>query len=1310
MTAFRILKARGPSSTSLPPLRRPVTVIAIAAIAVVGAGVALGFWTGVGQVQGTGAGAATTVNAGPTPTVNAAGASGVLVSWNASTLANTGAVGGYLVKRYDAGTNVSQTVLTGCAGTITATSCTETSIPVGDWKYTVTPTVGDNWRGTEGAKSAAIATSSIDFLQAVTSPETVRPGPAGSAVGDVDNDGDPDVVTSNFYDYFASVLLNNGVGDFTEKLVVSNGSTVDAGLGNFDADANLDLVLLYQGAIPTDGLLVIFKGGGDGSFTYSGAVNQLVYTGVRSMGLAVGNFNGDAIADVAVVNAQETPSTTAGTVMTWLGNPAATDTFASASPAQTLTAQHGATDVEFADFNGGVADLAVSNELSGSISFFAGNGTGFNAPVNNAAGAAVYFLDSAQLNAGTNRDLVATVSNSNPSTVRTLMGDGAGGFPSQATTTAGPSGTGAFPQGVVAKDLDNDGDQDLGVANGDPASVSVLDNHGNGTFSPVATSPETGIGAPGTYPYEILAADFDGSGYNDLLVNNLITFPGETRTLLNQSGTKANLSISQSDSPDPVNAGSTLTYTLTATNAGPGTPTVVKASDTLPAGVTFNAAASSGTCSASGTTTVTVTCNYGSVVSGTPEAQQVAVTVGVGAASSITNTATIAGNLADPTPANNTSASTTTVTPDTQAPTHALSLNSPIGAFLSGSTLYYKSNAVGSFKLVDALADSGSGPASVTYPAIATTGWTHLAETVTTPAGGPYTSTTHSWTASPTNPTGYSVSGKDAANNTSASALTFVSDITAPATGSVGYTNGTYYTASVPVTTANGTDGGSGIDTSSGIVKRAQGTLNTSTQICGAIGGFTTTVTLVGGADTSVVSGNCYQYQYLVSDRVGNQATYSSANVAKVDTSTYTGSVLANSSLVNYYRLGETSTGSATSSDTMAGSPGATLQSRAGETGATWTKHIGVDSVLTDAGRLRKNTSSDKSAYYASGVPSSANYTVEADIHVKSIIANDTIGVVGRQDTANALGTFYFARYDTANTSWNLGKYVNGVITPLGSLTGQALTAGQTYHLELMMNGSALTLYVNDAFKVSATDSSITATGRAGVRLGKDGSAVDVTNSTGLHLDNFRVEPAATVAVDSKAANNGTYFNAPNLGVLGAISADNNTAVRFDGVDDYVSVARQIQDDFTIEFWFKSTQGTGTDAQWWGNAALVDAEVGGEFNDFGTSLRSDGRVVAGTGSPNVSIVSTSAGYNDGAWHHVAFTRNRLGGALALYIDGSPAGTATGASTQSLTSPPAITFGRQAAGAWNYVAGTLDEVAFYNTVLSQATISDHYARR
>ena len=120
---------------------------------------------------------------------------------------------------------------------------------------------------------------------------------------------------------------------------------------------------------------------------------------------------------------------------------------------------------------------------------------------------------------------------------------------------------------------------------------------------------------------------------------------------------------------------------------------------------------------------------------------------------------------------------------------------------------------------------------------------------------------------------------------------------------------------------------------------------------------------------------------------------------------------------------------------------------------------------------------------------------------------------------------------------------------------------------------------------------------------------------------------------------------------------------------------------------------------------MVDADVNGPAADFGVSLRTDGKVMAGVGTPDVTIVSTAGGSNNGNWHHVVFTRTKASGAMTLYVDGTAAGTATG-STASLTSQATISFGR-AATAITYFPGTMDEVALYNIALSQADVTAHY---
>ena len=121
------------------------------------------------------------------------------------------------------------------------------------------------------------------------------------------------------------------------------------------------------------------------------------------------------------------------------------------------------------------------------------------------------------------------------------------------------------------------------------------------------------------------------------------------------------LSLTKTDSPDPVAPGSTLTYSLAVTNAATGsaTATGVFVMDTLPAGVTFSSATPSQGSYNSGTGVWTVG-TLGVTGSATMELN---VTVGAGLASGtvLTNTAVVAADQPDPNPANNTAIAQTTV-------------------------------------------------------------------------------------------------------------------------------------------------------------------------------------------------------------------------------------------------------------------------------------------------------------------------------------------------------------------------------------------------------------------------------------------------------------------------------------------------------------------------------------------------------------------------------------------------------------------------------------------------------------------------
>jgi uncharacterized repeat protein (TIGR01451 family) len=130
-----------------------------------------------------------------------------------------------------------------------------------------------------------------------------------------------------------------------------------------------------------------------------------------------------------------------------------------------------------------------------------------------------------------------------------------------------------------------------------------------------------------------------------------------TATVTTTVTTIADLALTMSDAPDPVAAGTSLTYTLRATNNGPNIAASVVTTDTLPASVTFIGASGVGwSCSHS---SGVVTCTRPSL--GLGAAPDIVITVTPGAHGVIANSATITSTSSDANGANNSATTTTTV-------------------------------------------------------------------------------------------------------------------------------------------------------------------------------------------------------------------------------------------------------------------------------------------------------------------------------------------------------------------------------------------------------------------------------------------------------------------------------------------------------------------------------------------------------------------------------------------------------------------------------------------------------------------------
>jgi hypothetical protein len=130
-------------------VRLAVALLALSFAAIVPAGKAA--W-GV-QTTGTGSAKAKTMSGGNTPTASVTG-NDVTLTWTASTFPEGGSIPTYIVKRYNL-LGAAQTVLADCAATVNGTTCTENDVPIGTWKYSVTPALG-LWRGSESAQSADV--------------------------------------------------------------------------------------------------------------------------------------------------------------------------------------------------------------------------------------------------------------------------------------------------------------------------------------------------------------------------------------------------------------------------------------------------------------------------------------------------------------------------------------------------------------------------------------------------------------------------------------------------------------------------------------------------------------------------------------------------------------------------------------------------------------------------------------------------------------------------------------------------------------------------------------------------------------------------------------------------------------------------------------------------------------------------------------------------------------------------------------------------------------------------------------------------
>jgi hypothetical protein len=384
--------------------------------------------------------------------------------------------------------------------------------------------------------------------------------------GDFNRDGTPDIAATNGLGNTIYILQGDGTGKFSLQhsytLPLPGYAVATA---DVNRDGNLDLVLVTVDNV-NNWTLNVMLGNGDGSFKSPMTFPQGIQ--INSFQIAVADFNGDRIPDLAFVSNSE--------LAVYIGHGDGTfasplSYFAGSAPTSLVTA----------DFNNdGKIDVAVGSNTDFAILLGNGDGTFQSAILSNEP---IFVSAAADLNNDGNVDLIAD----NGSEV--LLGKGDGTFDPPLQTG------GLFGTVSAVADVNGDGKLDLITQSDIQPTLVVQLGNGDGTFGSPIQLP-----SPVAVTSFLLAADFNRDGKPDLAAN----LDASVATFLNISQSGFDISASVL-SPPTVKAGGSATSTVTVTPTWGFNGSVGLACSGLPSGAncSFNPGSVGG---ASGTSKLTL--------------------------------------------------------------------------------------------------------------------------------------------------------------------------------------------------------------------------------------------------------------------------------------------------------------------------------------------------------------------------------------------------------------------------------------------------------------------------------------------------------------------------------------------------------------------------------------------------------------------------------------------------------------------------------------------------------------------------------
>ncbi|MCB2409148.1 FG-GAP-like repeat-containing protein [Hymenobacter lucidus] len=294
--------------------------------------------------------------------------------------------------------------------------------------------------------------------------------------GDLDGDGDLDIVTASRYDNIMHIGLNNGQGVFSnsQELSSPNQNPMDIALADVDGDGDLDMLVAYG----YGNVRVVRVSLNNGNATFSNS--QDVAAGSYPYYLQVGDVDADGDLDFLVLNPDKTVAVRIndGTGIFTGNQTVSVGAIISGTPYASESI-----DLKLGDIDGdGDLDMMVTNifhpDWQATMSVRLNNGSGiFSGNQEVSVGSGYKMIEAGDVDGDGDLDLIMGAGN----LILVRFNDGNGLFTSGYVVNIdnGPSGG---VDCIALGDVDRDGDLDMVISTNSPGSITVFINDGHGVL------------------------------------------------------------------------------------------------------------------------------------------------------------------------------------------------------------------------------------------------------------------------------------------------------------------------------------------------------------------------------------------------------------------------------------------------------------------------------------------------------------------------------------------------------------------------------------------------------------------------------------------------------------------------------------------------------------------------------------------------------------------------------------------------------------------------------------------------------------